>query len=99
MDTKYVTMNFLLAPANLSGVLTNKIQTKTHDPIEILLYNVLNSAIMTSFIYLIFHVFHSKYFGFMLAGSYLMVTMMIGLVVGTVDQAFYLDDGCVSKKI
>jgi uncharacterized ion transporter superfamily protein YfcC len=92
-------MNFLLAPANLSGVLTHKIQTKTHDPIEILLYNLLNSVVTTSFIYLIFHVFHSKYFGFMLAGSYLMVTTMIGLVVGTVDQAFYLDDGCSETKM
>ena len=90
-------MNFLMAPTNLFGVMTNKIQTKTHDPIEILLYNALNSVITTSFIYLIFHVFHSKYVGFVIAGTYLMITMMIGLAVGTVDQAFFLN-GNDSKK-
>ena len=55
MDTKYVTMNFLLAPANISGILTNKIETENQDPMEILLFNAINSAIMISFIYLIFH--------------------------------------------
>ena len=91
MDTKYVTMNFLLAPANISGILTNKIETENQDPMEILLFNAINSAIMISFIYLIFHVFHDKYFGFAMAGVYAFLTFMIGMVVGTVDQAFYLD--------
>lgn len=91
MNFKNVTLNFLLAPVNLSAVLTNKIQTKKQDPIEILLFNFINSVITASFIYLLFHVFHDKYFGFVIAGMYLLLTTMIGLMVGTVDQAFYLD--------
>lgn len=90
MDSRYVTMNFLLAPTNLTGVLTNKIDTKNHDPMEILLFNSLNSLIMISFVYMLFHVFHDKYFGFVVTGMYIIITMFIGLMVGTVDQAFYL---------
>lgn len=90
MNARYVTMNFLLAPTNLSAILTNKDDTKNNDPVEILLFNALNAFITTSFIYLLFHVFHDKYFGFVLAACYLLITIMIGLVVGTVDQAFYL---------
>lgn len=91
MNTKKVTFNFLLAPANLAGYLTYKENSKDEDPIEILLFNLLNTLITTSFIYLLFHVFHDKYFGFALSGVYLLLTVMIGLVVGTVNQAFYFD--------
>jgi hypothetical protein len=90
MDAKYVTYNFLMAPTNIAGVLSNKIATKDYDPTSILLFNALNSLITSSFIYAIFHVFHDKYFGFVITGMYLLLTTLIGLMVGTVDQAFFL---------
>jgi len=92
MDAKYVTFNFLLAPTNIAGVLTNKIGTKDHDPTYILLFNALNTLITTSFIYTLFHVFHDKYFGFVITGMYLLLTTLLGMVVGTVDQAFFLKE-------
>ena len=88
--SRYITYNFLLAPTNITGILTNKIDTKDNDPLELLLYNSINALITLSFIYLVFATFHDKYFGFVLTGVYASVTCLIGLVVGTVDQAFYL---------
>ena len=54
MNYRSVTLHFLLAPANITGVLTNKIETKDNDPLEILLFNSINSLITISFIYLLF---------------------------------------------
>ena len=91
MNSRYVTLNFIFAPTNISGVLSNKIATKDQDPTRILLFNVLNTLIMVTFIYSTFHVFHDKYFGFVLSGTYLLLTTLLGLMVGTVDQAFFLN--------
>ena len=90
MDARYVTLNFLLAPANLTGVLTNKVALKDSDPISILVYTSINALVTSGFIYLLFHVFHDKYFGFVVTGGYLLLTSLLGLVIGTVDQAFFL---------
>ena len=86
MNNKQITFNFLLAPANISGALTNKIDSNVIDPIEYFLYNIFNSLFVMTFIYILFERFYDASTGFLSLGVYLIMTFLLGIIVGTVNQ-------------
>ena len=85
MNNKQITTNFLLAPTNIGGVITNKIDTTNIDPVELFLYNAFNAMFVTATIYLLFERFYGANVGFTSAGIYLLMTFLLGIIVGPVD--------------
>src|SRR3989344_273620 len=58
MDARRITMNFLLSPVNISGILSNKIKMRSIDPVPILLYAFFNTFIISSFIFLLMNKYY-----------------------------------------
>lgn len=86
MDSERITLNFILSPTNISGLLTSKVETKGLDPVPILLYAFLNSVIMSVFIYLLINQFYDRKLALLCVGVYLIVTFLLGVIFGIVDQ-------------
>jgi len=88
MDAGRITMNFLLSPVNISGLLSKKIKTKGLDPIPILLYAILNTVIVTGFLFLLMNKFYDNKVALLCMGVYLLIGILLGLFLGIVDQIF-----------
>jgi hypothetical protein len=88
----YATIQCALAPVNLAGHLVGK-ATKTntklkplHEPFYYILFSALNTILVSSYIYCLFHVFHDMYFGFLVAGFYVFSGILIGSILGPLDD-------------
>jgi hypothetical protein len=93
-NPRYTTIQFLLAPINLSGHLIrgydiNQYNTP-HDPFYNVMFPLINTIVMVTCVYSLFHVFHDKYFGFLVSGTYMLICMLIGAVIGPVDDMWVL---------
>ena len=79
-------MNFLLSPVNISGVLSKKVKTRGIDPIPILLYAIFNTSIVVGFLYLLIDKLYEKKVALLCIGVYLLISILLGLIFGIVDQ-------------
>jgi uncharacterized membrane protein len=88
MDSKRITLNFLLAPMNISAFAAGKVETKLRDPVHIVLYNIINTIIVSGFIYYLFSQFYEQKVGLLMTGIYLFTLISVGFTIGSVDQVF-----------
>lgn len=93
-NPRYSTIQYLLSPVNLSGHLvtppgTNKYVSQ-HEPFYNLMFSIINTILVTSYIYCLFHVFHDRYFGLMVSGTYLFICVLVGLIIGPIDDLWIL---------
>jgi len=86
MDAKRITVNFIFSPTNIGGILSSKVQTKGIDPVPIFLYSILNTVIISGLIFLLISYFSEKNLALLGIAGYLVITFLLGIIVGTVDQ-------------
>lgn len=90
MDAQRITLNFVLSPTNITGVLSGKIQTKGVDPIPVILYAFFNTLVISVLMFLSIERFYDRNVALMCIGVYLIITILLGLILGIVDQVFDL---------
>ena len=88
MDARRITMNFLLSPVNISGILSNKIKMRSIDPVPILLYAFFNTFIISSFIFLLMNKYYDDKSSLLFVVAYILISVLLGLIIGVVDQIF-----------
>lgn len=88
MKNKSITLNFILSPVNITAILTKKVLTKNIDPVDIFLFSGLNTLIVSTYIYLIFLHLYDKKLGIFIVSCYFLITCLMGIVLGSVDQIF-----------
>lgn len=90
MDAQRITMNFILSPTNIAGIMSGSIETKGVDPIPVMLYAFFNTVLVCALIFLTMERFYERRVALMCIGVYLVVTILLGFIMGIVDQVFNL---------
>ena len=86
----YPFLQIIAGPVNLAGHVVGGFDltgyTTPHDPVHNLIFSALSTLLISGFLYCLLHVFHDKYFGFFVSGVYVFMGMLIGVIIGPIDD-------------